>query len=131
MARTAGKLRSWWFAGALALIGPAGCGSPNPPAAEPSRAHDALRAALDAWKAGETPEALSKRTPSIHVSDTDWKGGFRLIGYQAGEAGRLVGFDMTYPVVLELKDRKGRSVKKTAVYTVSTNPQLLVLRQEG
>ena len=29
---------------------------------------------------------------------------------------------MNYPVVLELKSPKGKSVKKTAVYTVTTRP---------
>ena len=38
---------------------------------------------------------------------------------------------MNYPVVLELKSPKGDSVKKTAVYTVTTSPELLVSRQEG
>ena len=38
---------------------------------------------------------------------------------------------MNYPVTLELKTPKGKSVKKAAVYTVTTSPQLLVLRQEG
>ena len=38
---------------------------------------------------------------------------------------------MNYPVVLELKSPKGKSVKKNAVYTVTTRPELLVSRQEG
>jgi hypothetical protein len=38
---------------------------------------------------------------------------------------------MTYPVVLEMENPKGKSVKKNAVYTVTTRPELLVSRQEG
>ena len=78
---------------------------------------------LDAWKAGETPEDLAKRSPPIHVKDVDWSGGFRLVSYKAGDEGKLVGYDMNYPVVLELKSPKGKSVKKTAVYTVTTQPE--------
>ena len=61
----------------------------------------------------------------------DWKGGFRLVGYKADADGKLVGYDMNYPVVLELKSPKGKSVKKNAVYTVTTSPELLISRQEG
>ncbi|MHC5543393.1 hypothetical protein ACYOEI_34655, partial [Singulisphaera rosea] len=100
-------------------------------AADPMRAQEALQKVLDAWKAGETPEALATRTPPIHVSDGDWRSGFRLVGYKAIGEGQLVGYDMTYPVTLELKSPKGRGVAKKAVYTISTNPMLLVLRQEG
>jgi hypothetical protein len=99
--------------------------------ADPTGAQEALHAVLDAWKAGEKPEDLQKRTPPIHVKDLDWNDGFSLVGYKAHEDGKLVGYDMNYPVVLELKSPKGNSVKKNAVYTVTTRPQLLVLRQEG
>ncbi|HZW35099.1 MAG TPA: hypothetical protein VFF52_30535, partial [Isosphaeraceae bacterium] len=78
-----------------------------------------------------TPEDLSKRTPPIHVKDLDWTSGLRLVSYQAGETGKLVGYDMNYLVVLELKSPKGNSIKKNAVYTVTTHPEFLVARQEG
>lgn len=54
-----------------------------------------------------------------------------MVGYDAGAEGRRVGYDMNYPVVLELKNPQGRLVKKNAVYTVTTSPELVVLRQEG
>jgi hypothetical protein len=91
----------------------------------------ALQSVLDAWKAGERPEDLEKLTPPIHVKDADWKGGFFLVSYKADQEGRLVGYDMNYPVVLELKDPRGKPVKKTAVYSITTRPSLLVARQEG
>ena len=86
---------------------------------------------LDAWKAGEKPEALENLTTPIHVKDADWRGGFLLVGFKADQEGKLVGFDMNYPVVLELKNPKGTAVKKTAVYSISTRPDLRVTRQEG
>jgi hypothetical protein len=97
----------------------------------PAKAQETLRSALDAWKSGEKLEELEKRTPPIHIKDLDWVDGFKLIGYQADSAGKLVGYDMTYVVALELESPKGKSVKKNAVYTVSTRPELLVSRQEG
>src|SRR5436305_1999971 len=88
-----------------------GCGTSGIPS-DATKAQEALHIVLDAWKAGEKPEGLARRTPSIHVSDVDWKGGYRLVGYKAELEGRLVGYDMNYPVVLELKDPRGKSVQK-------------------
>jgi hypothetical protein len=126
-------LRPWWVAGAWLLwFVSSGCGAGDTAQpADPGQAQEALRAVLEAWKAGETPEDLSKRTPPIHVKDVDWTSGLHLVSYQAGETGQLVGYDLNYLVVLELKSPKGTSIKKNAVYTVTTRPELFVARQEG
>ena len=109
-----------------------GCGfDPSPQLADPDQARTTLHAVLDAWKAGARPESLRSQSPSIQVLDLDWNDGQQLLSYQADQEGRLVGFDMNYPVVLELKKRKGGTVKKSAVYTITTHPEILVLRQEG
>lgn len=119
-----------WVAGIL--LSSIGCGGgPAPSAADPRQARTALRAALDSWKSGEKPEDLARRTPPLHIKDVDWTGGFQLVGYDASTDGKLVGYDMNYPVVLELKSPKGTVVKKTAVYTVTTSPEVVVSRQEG
>ena len=117
------------LAGVLLMFA-CGCG-PGVQAADPGRAQEALRLVLDAWKSGEKPGDLEGRGQPIRVKDVDWEDGFRLVGYRIDEEGKLVGYDMNYPVVLELKGPKGRAVKKNAVYTITTRPQLLVLRQEG
>jgi hypothetical protein len=123
-------LRPWWLAGSLFILSGCGAGGAGEQA-DPAKAQETLRAVLDAWKTGAKLDELAKRTPPIHVKDLDWMGGFKLTGYQAEAAGKLVGYDMTYPVVLELESPKGKSVKKNAVYTVTTGPELLVSRQEG
>ena len=107
-----------------------GCGSPMGSSSDPTEGKEALSAALDAWKAGETPDALTKRTQPIHMTDGDWLSGLRLQSYSADE-GKLVGSDFNYQVALELKTPKGQVVKKTAVYAVTTHPQTLVLRQDS
>jgi hypothetical protein len=123
-------LRPWWLAGSLIVL--AGCGAGGAAEqADPAKAQEALRAVLDAWKSGAKLQELEKRTPPIHVKDLDWVGGFKLTSYQADASGKLAGYDMTYPVVLELESPKGKSVKKNAVYTITTGPRLLVSRQEG
>jgi hypothetical protein len=123
-------LRPWWLAGSLIIWSGCGAGG-SAEQADPAKAQEALHAVLDAWKSGGKPEELEKRTPPIHVKDLDWVGGFRLVGYKADAAGKPAGYDMTYPVVLELESPKGKSVTKNAVYTVTTRPELLVSRQEG
>jgi hypothetical protein len=127
---TVRALRPCWIAGALVISVGCGMGGDAHPA-DLNQAQEALHTMLDAWKAGETQEDLGKRTPPIHVKDVDWNGGFVLVGYKADADGKLVGYDMNCPVILELKSPKGKSVKKNVVYTITTRPELLVSRQEG
>jgi hypothetical protein len=112
------------------VLGCGGCGQSASPS-DQVEGRKALQAVLDAWKAGEKPDALARRTPPIHVSDGDWMSGLRLQSYKADDDGKLVGSDVNYNVVLELKTAKGKVVKKNAVYAVTTHPQLLVLRQDS
>ncbi len=114
--------------GVLALA--SGCGG-TPATADADQARRTLIAALDAWKSGETPDALAARSPAIHVSDTDWSSGATLTGYEAADSARLAGYDLSFAVVLELKGPKAKTpTKSKAVYVVSTHPKALVLRQE-
>ncbi len=121
--------RPLWLAGvALLMLGCAGCGQ-SARQSDPSEGLKALQTVLDAWKGGEQPAALEQRTPPIHVSDGDWMSGLKLQKYKADD-GKLIGTDVSYNVALELKTTKGKIVKRSAVYAVTTHPQLLVLRQD-
>jgi hypothetical protein len=126
------KLLRAWSPGLTGfLILAAGCGS-TPVTADADQARQTLIAVLDAWKSGDTPEALAARLPAIHVSDADWKAGVTLASYKAADSARPAGYDLGFPVVLELKDPKAKVSKKTnAVYIVSTHPRALVLRQDA
>ncbi len=115
--------------GVLALA--SGCGG-TPAAADADQARQTLIAALDAWKSGETPDALAARSPAIHVSDTDWNSGATLTSYEAADSALPAGYDLSFCVVLELKTPKGKvPTKSKAVYVVSTHPKALVLRQDA
>jgi hypothetical protein len=108
-----------------------GCGQPAAQPSDQGEGRKALQAVLDAWKGGAKPDALAQQVPPIHASDGDWKSGQVLQDYRADDEGKLVGSDLNYSVVLELKNPKGKVTKKTAVYTVTTHPQLLVHRQDN
>ena len=115
--------------GVLALA--SGCGA-TPAAADADSARQTLIAALDAWKSGETPDALTARSPAIHVSDTDWNSGAALTSYEAADSALPAGYDLSFSVVLELKAPKAKApTKSKAVYVVSTHPKALVLRQDA
>jgi hypothetical protein len=115
--------------GVLALA--SGCGG-TPGAADAESARQTLIAALDAWKSGQTPDALAARSPAIHVSDTDWNSGATLTNYEAADSAVPAGYDLSFSVVLELRGPKAKvPTKSNAVYVVSTHPKALVLRQDA
>ena len=115
----------------LASLAVTGCGETLATPSDPDKAVDALKSVLESWKAGETPESLAGRTPTIMVVDLDWQQGYKLVDFKADDDGYLAGYDMNYKVALQLKSPKGKLVKKTAVYTVSTHPDVMIQRQEG
>ena len=108
-----------------------GCGESSATPSDPAKAVVALKAVLESWKAGETPKNLAGRSPAIQVVDLDWEQGYKLVGYTTADEGYLAGYDMNYKVALQLKSPKGKLIKKTAVYTVSTHPDVMIQRQEG
>jgi hypothetical protein len=127
--------RAFGPAGALTLmfslaLGSAGCGTSRP-ASDRGDATQALHSALDAWKRGEKPEGLAQKSPPIHATDGDWLAGLKLQNYQADDNGSVVGSDVHFKVVLEVKTDKGRVVKKNATYSVTTGAQLLVKREDS
>lgn len=71
---------------AAGLLWLAGCGGGGgnvtdftPPA---DRARAALTAALDHWKAGKPPGTVPGTAPVVEVTDTPWKNGQKLKGYE-------------------------------------------------
>ena len=124
--------RASWRAGfpiLVLILAGGGCGGQSARPSDPGEGRKALQAMLDAWKGGQKPDILAQQTPAIHAFDGDWKSGHVLQNYRADDEGTLVGSDLSYSVDLELKTPRGKVTKKTAVYAVTTHPQLMVLRQ--
>jgi hypothetical protein len=99
--------------------------------ADPLEAGESLKIALEAWKSGAKSNELSALEPAILMVDPDWNAGAGLVDFVADQPARLAGYDVVMPVRLTLKTGKGRKISRTAVYSISTKPQNLIIRQEG
>jgi hypothetical protein len=124
-------LKKYLSLGSLLLLAGCGGGPPLPQPADPARAREALRTALDAWQHGEQPSALANGSPAVHVNDYDWSAGQKLSRYRIADGEARQGVDTCFKVTLTLKDAQGRSVQKTVSYKVGTAPALTVVRSDA
>lgn len=115
------------FAGVL-LAG-VGC-KPAPVAADPAKARETLRSALDAWKKGETLVAFRQRSPSITVVEAKWQSGYRLLAYELSDGDEMEGYDCRCRVKLSLQSATGKKSQENALFVVSTSPALVIVRGE-
>jgi hypothetical protein len=107
----------------------AGCsGSGRAGAVDAGRARESLKTALDGWKKGDTPAALSTGTPPITAQDLDWLAGAKLLDYAVTGEGRSIEANLYVPVTLTLTMANGKPAKKNVTYVVSTSPGLMVFR---
>jgi hypothetical protein len=108
----------------------AGCGgSAQGTPLDSAQAREALRLALESWQKGASPASLKERQPPIHVVDHQWRGGYQLVRYQLGTEGQI-GASLRCQAQLSLKNAKGKSLHKKAVFSVGTSPVLTVHREE-
>jgi hypothetical protein len=106
-----------------------GCAKQQPKA-DADTARETLRTALAAWKKGEPIDALQGFSPSIYVTDFQWRGGFALLNYELSPKDQLFGPHLRCRVELSLQSPKGKTVKKKATYSVGTNGALTVMRED-
>jgi hypothetical protein len=116
----------------LLLIAAPGCrrqarGKP----ADPAQGRDALKTALEAWKKGDSVESLASAIPSITVADQRWQDRYKLVRYELADDDKVVGYDLQCRTTLWLKSPDGKEFQEKAVFSVSTNPRLVVVRAEG
>src|SRR5262245_41668469 len=92
---------------AAALLGAAvGCGPTPPKETNEETARTALVAALDAWKAGRTPESLKSLSPPVDFLDLAWQKGAALEGYEIKSQERA-GLGIRFTVELRLRQDGG------------------------
>lgn len=104
-----------------------GCFNKSQPVV-PEKAREALRTALDAWKAGASMESLSTGSAEIIAQDIDWMQGQKLISYKVEGDGLPQDANLRVDVELELAGGTGGSTKKRVSYIVGTAPHLTVFR---
>ena len=115
--------------GLFSLLWLTGCNDATPVAANPDRARVALETALVAWKKGDPYESLKAANPPIHVSDTEWHNGNKLVEFELG-AERSAGFGWRCEVQLTVERKDGSTRKHLAVYHVDTEPAIVVVHEE-
>jgi hypothetical protein len=113
----------------LALAGSAGCG-PTAKQSDPDTARATLRRTLDAWKAGETQDALAKASSPVTAVDHQWKKGIKLLDYQVADGNTASGYDIRFSATLTVEDEQGKKKQQKATYNVSTAPGLVVVRKD-
>lgn len=90
-------------------------------------AKQSLGAFLDAWKQGQSVEALQSRTPPIIGRDSDWDAKRKLVSYAlVREFNDGTNLHFTVNLVL---DAEGRPAVP-ATYIVGTSPAITVFRDE-
>lgn len=110
---------------ALLLLG---CSADAGVQVTPDKARQALRTALDAWKAGRKIETLQQDSPPIVAQDFDWIAGATLTGYEVQGDGTAQGANLRVGVKLLLRDKRGQDATKTVNYVVGTDKTLTVFR---
>ncbi len=99
-----------------------------------SQARDALKAALDAWKKGETSQSLASSSTPMTVQDFEWDGGAKLVDYQLISDGRADGPNLRIEVKITTTGepakgkKEAKPTEKKASYVVGTSPRLTVFR---
>ncbi len=115
--------------GLLSLLCLPGCSDAKPVVANPDRARVALETALEAWKKGAPHESLKAANPPIHVSDSEWHDGNKLVEYEL-RAERSAGFGWRCEVQLTVEAKDGGTRKHLAMYRVDTEPAIVVVHEE-
>jgi hypothetical protein len=113
----------------LALVG-CSDSKPLPMAASPESARPALQAALEAWKANQTPADLRNQSPPVYFNDADFRRGRKLTDYRIESDGKPVGTGLRYEVTLTLQIGTKPTTRKLA-YRVATQPTISIFREDS
>ena len=96
----------------LALALASGCGTK----ADVGRAESVVRAALEVWKGGGTPQQLADQ--AIDIAEPDWKAGYRLLDFRVKNVSEQPQQGPRVVAVLTLQGRAGKAVTKEVAYEV-------------
>jgi len=112
----------------LATLFFGGCsGSSQAHAVNEPRARDALKTALDQWKAGASIESMTSSSTPMTVQDFDWMAGAKLVDYELIDDGKAYDANLRVQVKLSLRG-PGKATEKKVWYLVGTSPSVTVFR---
>jgi hypothetical protein len=107
-----------------------GCGGSLPAAADAKVGEEALRAALEGWKNGESAQTMQQRRPPIWFNDSGIKAGVKLLRYELISPVEPYGRQLRCTVSLVMQDPKGsNSYEKRIGYQIETNPHIVIARE--
>src|SRR3569623_1710130 len=92
-----------------------GCGRSLPPAADGSKARQALVTALDAWRDGGSVQSLRSASPAIYFNEPQFDANRRLVDYRI-ESEHANGQSWVCEVVLTLQSDQGQKAQRQTVY---------------
>jgi hypothetical protein len=119
------------IAAACCLAALAGCSSgPVELVGDEDEAQTLVAQALDAWKAGQKPDALQSENPALHVADEDWRAGKALKAYEVAKNPLEAGGHWRVSAVLTLSDGGQSETTKTVAYAVTMEPAITILRAD-
>jgi hypothetical protein len=122
--------RNLFLAASILLIGSGvtGCAGKMPPAADPQTAATSLKAALEAWKLGETPQTLEAKEPAIYFNDQVWSSGGELVDYSITDQ-QANGQGWNCEVQLTLRNGHRKSESRRVRYQIDTQPHIVIVQQ--
>jgi hypothetical protein len=104
----------------------AGCSSSRPQS-DIDRGRQAVTAALDSWKSKDPPEKLKSLPDPVEFTE-ELRTTYTLTDYSLGKIDSTDKDVIRYTVSLTLKDKKGKTSEREAVYAVSLRTPIVVAR---
>ena len=105
-----------------------GCGGGSlPERADPERARQALKTALETWQKGESTEALAKGSPPIYFNDPKIQRGMRLASYEVEDPHDFFGQSVRISVKATFARDEGESKERKLTYLIDTGAAVVIV----
>lgn len=83
--------------------------------------------ALNAWRKGESIEALAKGSPVIYFNDPKVQKGLQLSDYTVDEGHEFFGQSVRLSAILSFVGKEGGTKERTVAYLVDTSPVIVIV----
>ena len=105
-----------------------GCGGGTlPERANPERARQALRTALETWQKGESTEALANGSPPIYFNDPKIQKGMRLASYELEDSHDFFGQSVRISVKATFERDDGMAKERKLIYLIDTAAAVVIV----